>query len=154
MWILGYMSGFSHSAAIIKASSCLLVLGRDNTEHFENTSYGFCKVSVSIVPFVIDLFSIWVWQCLLPPLGWFTDVRALMQMCMDAAHPAGESVDALMTSGEWWEKHQSPFHFCHHYGIRARCLPHHHDVRSFFFLFVVRDGIQPPCGIPRRAITI
>lgn len=89
------MSGLSHSEATTKASSCLLVPGRDNKENLENTSYGFRKVSVPIVPFVIHLFSLWVWQFLLPPLGWFTDVRALMQMCMDAVFPGGEHVDAV-----------------------------------------------------------
>lgn len=67
-WILGYMSGLPHSAATTKALSCLLAPGRDNTEHFESISYGFSTVSLSIVPFVIDLCSFRVWQVPPPPL--------------------------------------------------------------------------------------
>lgn len=147
-WILGYMSGLPHSAATTKALSCLLAPGRDNTEHFESISHGFSTVSSSIVPFVIDLCSFRAWQVLLPPMEWFTDVRALMQICMYASHSAGEHVDAAMMSEERWEKHQSPFRFCHRYTIVVRRPPH--NVRSFILVFVVRDGFLLPTASGSR----
>lgn len=84
-WILGYMSGLPHSAATTKALSCLLAPGRDNTEPFESISYGFSTVSLSIVPFVIDLCSFRVWQVLPPaPYGviyWRQGLNANMHVC-------------------------------------------------------------------------